>query len=69
MTPAVVLHNHDADPRPLKRARKSVAQIKSLDSEDHHFASTAPVDHIFIADGIANKKAVGKKVCPFTRLF
>ncbi|KAF8895145.1 hypothetical protein BD779DRAFT_704109 [Infundibulicybe gibba] len=48
------------DSRPLKRARKTGG--KPRETEEHQFASTAPLDHIFIADGVAaNKKPGGKK--------
>lgn len=55
---------HNQSPRPLKRPRKSsVASSKPLkESENDHFINNAPLDHIFITDGIATKKPGGKKV-------
>jgi|SRR6266576_3762614 len=67
MTPPVAESSYDdaqLDPRPTKRARKS--STKSRDSNDNHnhntFTPPAPVDHIFITDGIITKKPGGKKV-------
>uniref|UniRef100_A0A8H7XP52 Xylanolytic transcriptional activator regulatory domain-containing protein n=1 Tax=Psilocybe cubensis TaxID=181762 RepID=A0A8H7XP52_PSICU len=64
-TVATLDFEHSQSPRPLKRARKSstVAHNPSTEPEEHHFINNAPLDHIFIADGIASKKAGGKKVC------
>ncbi|KAF8628808.1 hypothetical protein AX15_003703 [Amanita polypyramis BW_CC] len=54
-------HDPPLDPRPLKRARKS--STKPSDANDAHpqFSQPAPVDHIFITDGIVTKKPGGKK--------
>ena len=67
MTPPVAQPSYDdaqQDPRPTKRARKS--STKSRDTSDghnhNHFTPPAPVDHIFITDGIITKKPGGKKV-------
>ena len=67
MTPPVAESSYDdaqPDPRPTKRARK--LSTKSRDTSDNHthdpFTPPAPVDHIFITDGIVTKKPGGKKV-------
>ncbi|KAF9473435.1 hypothetical protein BDN70DRAFT_885835 [Pholiota conissans] len=54
---------HNPSPRPLKRARKSSTAVQKVhgEPEEHQFVNNAPLDHIFIADGIASKKPGGKK--------
>ncbi|KAF8630972.1 hypothetical protein AX17_005328 [Amanita inopinata Kibby_2008] len=55
---------HDAQhhPRPLKRPRKASDKPKdSVDSPHPYTPPPAPVDHIFITDGIVSKKPGGKK--------
>jgi len=53
----------NSSPRPLKRARKATTSRSPDRSDDrHHFVHQAPIDHIFIADGVSSKKAGGKKV-------
>ncbi|KAF9561087.1 hypothetical protein CPC08DRAFT_447037 [Agrocybe pediades] len=54
---------HNTSPRPHKRARKSsiVGGKSPSESETHQFINNAPLDHIFIADGITSKKPGGKK--------
>lgn len=55
---------HHTSPRPLKRARKTSNATQKVhgESEEHQFVNNAPLDHIFIADGIVSKKPGGKKV-------
>lgn len=65
MAPSATIDYEDnPSPRPLKRARKgSISTSKPpTESEEHHFVNNPPVDHIFIADGVASKKPGGKKV-------
>ena len=61
---ATIDYEDNPTPRPLKRARKgSIATSKPpTESEEHNFVNNSPVDHIFIADGVASKKPGGKKV-------
>ncbi|KAJ3504637.1 hypothetical protein NLJ89_g7836 [Agrocybe chaxingu] len=56
-------YDHNSSPRPLKRARKSNANGEKHPSEkeEHLFVNNAPLDHIFIADGVTAKKSGGKK--------
>ena len=74
MTPPVAESSYDdaqQDPRPTKRARKSSTKSRDSGNDNHNhntFAPPAPVDHIFITDGIITKKPGGKKV-HFTLLF
>ncbi|PFH53341.1 hypothetical protein AMATHDRAFT_55245 [Amanita thiersii Skay4041] len=58
---ASLSYNDDTQlpPRPLKRPRKSSAKPRDL--SDNLYSPPAPVDHIFITDGIINKKSGGKK--------
>ncbi|KXN83105.1 hypothetical protein AN958_01776 [Leucoagaricus sp. SymC.cos] len=54
----------DAPPRPLKRQRKATDSFTELDHPPiQHIPPPPPqpVDHIFIADGLLNKKPGGKK--------
>ncbi|TFK39046.1 hypothetical protein BDQ12DRAFT_604911 [Crucibulum laeve] len=61
MSPSVAtreLVDQDQHPRPLKRPRKS-APPKPRE-EELQFANTAPLDHIFITDGLVTKKPAKK---------
>lgn len=49
---------HSPPPRPLKRARKL---NPDPEPPKEQYLASAPLDHIFIADGIHTKKS-GKKV-------
>lgn len=57
---STVSDEHTPDPRPLKRPRKTAAG-RSREPEEHYFPTSAPLDHIFIAEGLVNKKAQKKQ--------
>lgn len=54
----------DSAQRPLKRQRKATDLPHELNTLPSHqqLPPPPPVDHIFIADGLLNKKPGGKKV-------
>ncbi|KAF9005441.1 hypothetical protein BDQ17DRAFT_1468981 [Cyathus striatus] len=62
MSPSITTRDqdHELHSRPLKRPRKAAAASKPSQPDEPPFTSAAPVDHIFIADGIINKKPVKK---------